>query len=175
MSKVINLFGGPGVGKSTYAAYLFARMKVHGISCELVTEFAKDLVWENNYNRLSNQLCVLAEQFQRLHRVVDKVDYIISDSPLLMQIMYNTNPLNKEDIDNLIYKLFSSFDNINVFLQRNKTRAYDPIGRLQTFEEACQIDETLLALINKYDVPYHLVEADVGNVYSFLTEQIIKS
>jgi adenylylsulfate kinase-like enzyme len=41
---VINLFGGPGTGKSTLAAALFTDLKMKGINAELVTEFAKDLV-----------------------------------------------------------------------------------------------------------------------------------
>ncbi len=43
---VVNLLGGPGSGKSTTAADVFARLKWQDINCELVTEFAKDLVWE---------------------------------------------------------------------------------------------------------------------------------
>lgn len=39
---VVNLFGGPGSGKSTGAAYVFARLKMLGYNAELVTEFAKD-------------------------------------------------------------------------------------------------------------------------------------
>lgn len=45
---VINLFGVPGAGKSTGAAYIFARLKMLGINTELVTEFAKDKVWDCN-------------------------------------------------------------------------------------------------------------------------------
>lgn len=45
---IVNLFGVPGAGKSTGAAYIFSRLKMLGINAELVTEFAKDKVWENN-------------------------------------------------------------------------------------------------------------------------------
>ena len=45
---VINLFGVPGSGKSTGAAYIFSRLKMAGINAELITEFAKDKVWEGN-------------------------------------------------------------------------------------------------------------------------------
>lgn len=41
---VVNLFGVPGAGKSTGAAYIFYRLKINGINAELVTEFAKDKV-----------------------------------------------------------------------------------------------------------------------------------
>ena len=51
---VCNLFGSPGTGKSTLAAYVFAKLKMLGINCELVTEFAKDKTWENNKTALAN-------------------------------------------------------------------------------------------------------------------------
>lgn len=43
---VVNLFGTPGAGKSTGAAYIFSELKMRGINAELVIEFAKDKVWE---------------------------------------------------------------------------------------------------------------------------------
>ena len=45
---IINLFAGPGAGKSTGAAFIFSKLKMLGIDAELVTEFAKDKVWEQN-------------------------------------------------------------------------------------------------------------------------------
>ena len=45
---VVNLFGAPGAGKSTGAAYIFSKLKMSGINVELVTEFAKDKVWEES-------------------------------------------------------------------------------------------------------------------------------
>ena len=43
---VINLWGAPSSGKSTGASYLFSELKLKGYNVELVTEFAKDLTWE---------------------------------------------------------------------------------------------------------------------------------
>ena len=51
---VCNFFSGPGAGKSTLAAAVFAKLKMLGVNCELVTEFAKDKTWEKNYTALSN-------------------------------------------------------------------------------------------------------------------------
>ena len=45
MTRVINLLGAPGAGKSTAAAGLFYRMKKEFLSVELVTEYAKDLIY----------------------------------------------------------------------------------------------------------------------------------
>ena len=61
MTICCNLFGSPGSGKSTMAALVFSRLKMLNINCELVTEFAKDKVWENNNTALANQLYVFAK------------------------------------------------------------------------------------------------------------------
>lgn len=82
--KVINLLSGPGAGKSTTAAGLFYQMKLKGINVELITEYAKDMTWEERYNTLSNQLYIFAKQYSRQLRVKNKVDYIVTDSPLLL-------------------------------------------------------------------------------------------
>ena len=41
---IMNLYGGPGSGKSTGAAYIFSMLKMVGVDAEYVTEFAKDKV-----------------------------------------------------------------------------------------------------------------------------------
>ena len=82
--KVINFFGGPCSGKSTAAAGLFYLMKKQKYNVELVTEFAKDLVYEDHTMALSEQNYVFANQEYRLARLEGKIDYAISDSPLIL-------------------------------------------------------------------------------------------
>jgi hypothetical protein len=53
--KVINLWAGPGAGKSTTAAGLFL-MKLTGRRVELVTEYAKEVVYDQDPTRIKNQL-----------------------------------------------------------------------------------------------------------------------
>ena len=59
---VVNLFGVPGAGKSTGAAYIFYRLKSAGVNAELVTEFAKDKVWEENDEVFKNQAYIFGKQ-----------------------------------------------------------------------------------------------------------------
>ena len=74
---IVNLFGVPGAGKSTGAAYIFAKLKMLGINAELITEFAKDKVWENNTEVFKNQAYLFGKQSYRISRCKDKVDVIV--------------------------------------------------------------------------------------------------
>ncbi len=131
---VINLFSGPGCGKSTTAAGVFSLLKLHGFNCELVTEFAKDLTWEESWITLSNQNYVTAMQHHRLHRLKSNVDVIVTDSPLLLGICYCKDIIMNKHIR----KLYNEFDNANYLLSRVKP--YQEVGRSQSEEEAISID-----------------------------------
>lgn len=142
--KVINFLGGPGCGKSTTAAGLFAAMKCRGFKVEMVTEFPKDLVYEERHMMLDNQFFIFAEQYRRLWRLKDKVDYIITDSPLLLQLYYG-----KEEsfhYRNLVIEKTKEFDNEYFFLEREGE--YKEYGRLQTKKEAMKIDEYILEILS---------------------------
>lgn len=166
MTQIINLYGGPGTGKSTTAAHTFALLKHQGINCELVTEYAKDKVWEDSLEVLGNQIYVFGKQYHRIYRLLDKVDYIITDSPLLLSIHYAKahGPLFK----GLVYEVYNSMKNIDIFLERQKK--YQAIGRLQTEEEAKVIDKEIRNILDSY-VPkkYHVFPAN------FSTPEIIVS
>jgi len=156
--KVINMWAGPGTGKSTTSSGLFNIMKLQQYSVELITEYAKQLVWERQHpTTFSNQLLLLAKQEQKQKILVEQVDYCITDSPILMclsympQDYYSSFPL-------LTKEIFDSYENYNFFLKRVK--AYDPRGRNQTYEEALEKDQEIKNLLINHNVSYDEIEAD---------------
>jgi hypothetical protein len=144
---VINLWAGPGAGKSTTAAGLFHLMKVLGLNVELASEYAKDLTWEKNITRLKNQLLVFATQDHRLRRLLGQVDYIITDSPLPLGIAY-MGPEFGEWLPEAISQCFDGYDNRDFLLQRKK--AYSPIGRNETEHQALVKDIAIADLFREF-------------------------
>lgn len=163
MTKIINLFAGPGAGKSTTASGIFYLMKSMGINCELILEYAKDLTWEKRTQAISNQVYVFGKQVQRLERVMNQVDYIITDSPILLSLIYNNNePLS---FSQYVVDKFKSYHNINFFIKRDKD--YNPAGRNQTLEEAIEIDNVILDILDANYIPYKIINSDT-DLFSLL-------
>lgn len=175
---VINLFGAPSSGKSTGAAYLFSILKINGYNVELVTEFAKDKVWENSSVALENQLYISGQQSFRLSKLKDKVDIVVTDSPLILGALYNTDDNLGEGFTDILFKIFNSYKNINFFLRRNKP--YNPNGRLQTEEESNEVSKMLIDLLDKHNVKYDIYNGDIDGyrkicnvVFDFLQMEIL--
>lgn len=156
--KVINLFGVPGSGKSTGAAYIFSQLKMNGKSVELVTEFAKDKVYEENKTVFQNQAYIFGKQSFKMSRCKDKVDYIITDSPLLLSALYNNDPVLGESFNKVVNNVFQSYDNLNFFLLRVKP--YETSGRFQTEEEADGLIQPLKNILEQNDIEYKIYNGD---------------
>jgi len=155
--KVINLFAGPGAGKSTTAAGLFHLMKVAQMNVELVTEYAKEMTWEKRNNILTDQLYILAKQHRRVKRLENEVEYVVTDSPFLLSIFYRRQDYS-ETLDKLVLELWQRYDNLNFFLDRAKN--YVTVGRSQTEEEARKIDAGMREILAWLKVPFETVVAD---------------
>lgn len=156
---VVNLIGAPGAGKSTLAAYTFAKLKMLDVNCELVTEWAKDATWEHNDIALSNQIYVFANQYFRIYRCANQVDVIITDSPLVLSPYYNKNLNIHETLCELVRKINANYTNLNYFVKRVKR--YNPVGRNQTEDESNQIAEELKKNMEEFGLKYTEIYGDL--------------
>jgi len=158
MTTYINLYGGPGTGKSTTAAGLFYNMKHRNFKCELVTEFAKDLAYEGRED--VDQLTIFARQFERMQRLQEKVAYVITDAPLELSLVYaqgteRDTPAFRDLIREATSLLGSS---AHVFLKRVKP--YKQYGRFQTEDEARALDVRIKSLLESEPLPHWVIEAN---------------
>lgn len=153
MTVVVNMFPGPGVGKSTTAAGLFFFMKCAGMRAELVTEFPKELEYEGRHEEMRNQLLILGEQERRQRRLIDKVDYVVTDSPLILGPTYATDPTDKWAVTLAARTMFAKYENVNIWL--NRVKPYQQYGRRQTEEQAREKDREIHEAL--HDIPFHFV------------------
>jgi len=163
LRKVINIFGGPGVGKSTIATGLFYEMKRQGYNVEYVTEYAKQLTYDERFNVLEqDQLYIFAKQHRKIYRLREKCDYIITDSPLILSILYfRLNPgisfYNEYHLEGLIEGTFNHYPNMNIILNRNDRYKYQEEGRNQNEDGAKEIDRILKHLLLSLNIPHELL------------------
>lgn len=156
--NVFNIYGGPGSGKSTTAAGLFYELKKRHMSVELVTEFAKDLVYaEQLGGLLDQQEYIFAEQNFRLHRLRGKVDWAVTDSPIMLATIYAQRDYPCiDEFRNLVRATDKTYNNVNVFLERPEQ--FSQVGRMQNLEESKGIDSDLMAMLNYNHIPYEVFQ-----------------
>lgn len=154
-----NLFGPPGAGKSTLSAYVFAKLKMMGVNCELVTEFAKDKVWEKNNEALSNQIYIFAKQYYRITRCAGKVDVVITDSPLFLSPFYNKDPDIDEPLKDLVSRISAKYTNLNYFIKRVKK--YNPVGRLQSESESNEYGIHIKDMLKGFNIQFREIDGDL--------------
>jgi predicted ATPase len=157
---IVNLFAGPGAGKSTLAAGLFYKLKMDKqLQVEYIQEYAKDKTWQSEAFTLQCQPYITAKQLYRQHRLLGKVDVVITDAPLLHGLIYPghyTGP----DFEKWLVTTFHSFWNQNILLVRDEDPAnYEGYGRSQTFDEARAIDERTKEILETAGVGYCTVPA----------------
>lgn len=171
MTKIINLVAGPGAGKTTLAALLFGNMKLQGKNVEYVQEFAKQLVWQKDFELLNNQHFVSKSQYKMFAAMKGTVDYIVTDGSLLHGLYYNrhydTNVSNVLKTENAIKDWYGEFDNLVFFLERQDFE-YETAGRIQTFEQALEIDKVLKDILDEFKVPHFTLPSHPSTVNRIL-------
>lgn len=176
MSTIINFVGGPGSGKTALCSLLFAELKMRGLRAEYVPEIAKNLVWTKQFDLLNNQHYVTMRQYELLEAINGKVDFILTDGPLLHGIYYNRH--NKDNycditkVEKMILSKISSFENIFLHVSKG-VFPYEHAGRLETEEESRSIGLELLKIMDTLKLPYKKIVSGreaIKDILDYVTE-----
>lgn len=158
----VNFFGGPGSGKSTTTAWVFAMLKDRKVSVEHVNEYVKSWAYQKRPIQKHDQLYLFAKQQQYEYRYLSSgVKNIVTDSPCFLSVIYSLKYIGSEYAEaiNTLCKMYDKdHQSLNIFLSRGD-KPYVTEGRYQTLDEAKEIDQAVLkALEQSYRNNYHIVD-----------------
>ncbi len=161
-TKIINIFGGPGCGKSTLASEIFLNLKKKNILVENLPEFCKPFAYTKN-NKLfedpSYQTWITFNQKHQEDTLYGKVDYIVQDSPFLLGATYYSfiEPDNVTIVkyEEFLVELIKKRNYINILLKRSFDYIFQEEGRNQNLQSAIDTDNRIKNLLIKYDIQFH--------------------
>jgi len=170
LTKVINIFGGPGIGKTATAWSFAGYLKNKEFLVEYASEYAKELAYrENSKEDFDNQISLFAEQNRRIYSLINKeLDYIITDCPILQCHPYigqshshfKTNRFEWEQhLEWFILKTFNMYQNINFLMIRDPNKRYIQKGRFQDKAKAIEIDKQTEEILDKFQIPYYSIKS----------------
>ena len=157
---VINIFGAPGVGKSTLAKNLQEYMSKYKPA--LVEEFATFLIKEGRENELENQTFVSSNQAKMLENGFKQSNLVISDSPIDLGIIYNSFNANKNDkessdytfeVHNIVNNANTKYESIDIFIKHDQKseKGYSMQDRVHTLQESKFLEEDISRYLLHYE------------------------
>jgi hypothetical protein len=160
-TTVINLLGGPGAGKSTAAAGIYHQFKLMGADCELVREYIKNWAWKGTPIGPYDQFYITGKQSQYESILYGKVDYIITDSPIILGAIYDEYYSGKNVFLTTLMDFIDNAQNNGVTYHYYLLRRYKPYhneGRYQNEDEAKHIDGMIEDFMKRHKIDYTEVD-----------------
>lgn len=170
----ISLWGGPGSGKSTCAAYLFSKLKQKKYKVEFCIEAIKNWAYIGRKTKSFDQLFIFGQQLHSEDLIFQSGLHSVTDSPLLMQTVYAIKynfPAYKELID-ISLKYEEVNPSINIFLNRGKI-PYETIGRYENYEQALEMDNKIKEMLNHY-LKYEIFDTnDFDQILKYVEQSLL--
>lgn len=157
---VVNIIGGPGVGKSILTSDVFSALKREGVCCEISAEYIKKKLREKALKAVESQIYIFAKQQYQLFTLKDEVDVIITDSPIFFSTVYDKTkcPL----LRGLIMKEFNKYKTINYLIERDDSKEYEEEGRYQDLNGAKKVDTQMVKFLEEEKIE-HKVMYGIGS------------
>ncbi len=155
----INLYAGPGAGKSTTAAMIFSKMKVLGYSVELVSEYVKSWAIAKRAVVGFDQVYLMGKQLNYEYRFLSNgIQNIVTDSPVLLSACYTRAYYHDlgntaHHMEGIIAEYESQHPSINIFLNRGE-KPYQTEGRYHTKEQATMLDDVIKDTLDRLNIQY---------------------
>ena len=200
-TTVINLWGGPGIGKSVTSALLYGLLATshrYG-TVEQVPEYAKRLAWsigkkkaagedaDEDVSLIRDQMHVTSTQAQWLCDVCGQVDIAVVDSPLRSGLVYfeinkrksgewGTDTVKEEyrKVESVINEAEKHFDEVNILLKRSDIGGFMQEGRVHSLEESIEVDRMMKQMLDSLGRKYIVIESktDIASVIGEIEQHL---
>ena len=180
----VNVFGGPGSGKSTMAYAVAAELKARGYTAECVGEVVKDCIYDaargdQEAARLldgsvESQEELYRRQSARERRLDGLVQFVVADSPSILGLAYLSGDADEDRaarLASLAQDEFDARESVNVIVAREG--AYDPRARIHGEDEAVRLDADVRALVDRATSGRYVIvgHGDAGKVADMAVER----
>lgn len=152
---LINVYGSPATGKSYTAEHLAAALRDAGIACELVTEYATELIHQGRTDELKDQVVVTGEQLRREQAALNHANIVITDSPTALGIIYA--PEHQKAALHDIAAQSDKIPHINILLRHDyeSLATFSINGRIHDKEQSLAIQEQLIEMLKGKERIHH--------------------
>ena len=157
---VVNLFAGPGAGKTVMAMSVVVELKKRGIHAEYVSEVAKDCVYHIDNFRLSKaQIRAALEKISGSYVTQCQLFNVITDSPLVLSAAYLKGDHFRPDFEEMCKTAAEDYHNLNYFLNRVVTE-FETEGRIHDLSESLDKDVEIEELLNRLEQPFEKIDRE---------------
>jgi len=171
MSILIGFCGGPCSGKTTCSRALTNALCLAGKNADYVQEYARFHIAKckqyptNNSRNLLHQYNVLENQLEWEDAIPQSVEYVVSDSPVIMGMIYTYNLTDFTDYNQVTF-YYRHYQRILEMKDRYGYLFYIPPGdiefrgdglRAQNEERARKIGEQMKAFLVFHNIPHHII------------------
>jgi len=152
----IDIYAGPGSGKSTTARTLNGLFNAMNINSFNPIEIPKLHIWENSFNELNDQLKMFINQKYNQNLSLNNFNISIIDSPLLMQLVYLKEfpVINNKEIVMLVEKEIQKTlkNSYSIFL--NRKHKFSNNGRIHNKEKSEKLNNEIKELLLHYKINF---------------------
>lgn len=89
-TTIIELYGGPGCGKTEAAHRLCSKLKQAHVPVEMVPEYAKKWAYEQRSIDSLDEFYIFGKQTHAESSLLGKVDVVVTDRPVMLSAVYAT-------------------------------------------------------------------------------------
>jgi len=157
----INIMGGPGTGKSTLTAWIFAELKMRGCNIEHVFEHVKAWAFIGRQPQSFDQIYIFGKQMHHEDIILRSNPNvtIISESPILLSTCYAKayNSIGWKHLVALCQEFDRIYPTINFFIKREDC-PYNREARFQDYEAALEMDRTIKEILLENNVTFEEIK-----------------